>query len=282
MPCLLDPLHRRTNCLPAAPGAVRMSHELPREADRLTAVHDHRVSSVLALPGPRPLVPTRNVVDPEIPSRGIGARNQTRCVEVISLDPNRFVELVLEAEDHAPAIPLPNRARDGYPTPNRRGARHHASDDNGADHGPDSARDQHGPSAAPAELVAVAPCGEFLADGIADPDEHEAFFQLCEADVVGRDPRTCVPEGAFAGFDRLPARLQRGEVPALAAPAHDPQPSLRPVKGEAAPDRELLDGFVPVEVALAEDAGRVHFRRSSGRSSSDSRGRRRDACVPPR
>ena len=123
-----------------------------------------------------------------------------------------------------------------------------------------TAADQVLPAAAAAELVAVAPRRHLRTLRIADAHELEPFLEPRETDLVGGHAQPGGAEGALALLDRLPALLERGEVPALALPAHDPEPALRRVEREPSPDREVLDRLVAAECAAAEQAGAVHVR----------------------
>ncbi len=121
-------------------------------------------------------------------------------------------------------------------------------------------RVRDGPSPSAAELVPVAPGGELAANGRADPDDLELVTDPGEADVVGRNPQPGVPEQALAVFDRLPPLLERGEIPAFAPTAYDPQPAAVPVERDPASDRKRLEDFVMAEGPIAEQTGRVHRR----------------------
>ena len=62
----------------------------------------------------------------------------------------------------------------------------------------------------------------------------------------------------LAGFNSLPARFQRRQVPPVAPPANDPKATLRRVEGKASSNRELFYSFVVAQWTIAEQAGGVH------------------------
>ena len=84
---------------------------------------------------------------------------------------------------------------------------------------------------AAAKLIAVAPRGHLGTQRAADAHELESLTQLREPDVVGRDTDAGLGELALALLDRFPPLLDRRQVPALAAAAHDPEPPFRRVEG---------------------------------------------------
>src|SRR5215217_3942921 len=114
------------------------------------------------------------------------------------------------------------------------------------------------PAPPAAELIAVAPRRHFGPLRRSDPDEIEAVTSSGHADVVGGHAKARLTEQALAFFDRLPSLLERRQVPSLAFPAYDPQPSARGIERQATPDRKLLDRLVGPEVGVTEDARRIH------------------------
>ena len=114
------------------------------------------------------------------------------------------------------------------------------------------------PLSSPPELVTVAPRRELGAHGLADPHERQPFGVPRQADVVGRNANPRVPEDALAVLDRLPALLQRRQVPAFAFPADHPEAPPGGIEGEPAADGEGLDDLVGSQGFPAEHAGFVH------------------------
>ncbi|HMI48840.1 MAG TPA: hypothetical protein VK481_09245, partial [Gemmatimonadaceae bacterium] len=82
--------------------------------------------------------------------------------------------------------------------------------------------------------------------------------ETCEPDLLGRNTKLCFAVGSLAFFDRFPTLFDWREIPTLALPAHDPQPSLGRVECQPSPDGKVLDGFVGAERGVTEEAGRVH------------------------
>ena len=111
---------------------------------------------------------------------------------------------------------------------------------------------------APSELVPITPCGKLGAHGLSDADERQALRVTGKADVVGGHAYAGVPKDPLTHLHRFPAFFERGQIPALALGADNPQPAARGVKGEAAPDREGFDDLVGSEGPAAEHAGFVH------------------------
>jgi hypothetical protein len=94
------------------------------------------------------------------------------------------------------------------------------------------------------DLATVAPGGELTTLRPADTDQLSALADLGEPDVVGGEALRRIVELLLAFLDRLPALVQRRQVPAPAALTDDPQPPLLLVEGEAAADGKILDGLV--------------------------------------
>ncbi len=158
-------------------------------------------------------------------------------------------------------IGVDERRRDSH-----RNAGHGTPDDEGTDGRPTDRRVQQSPLASSPELIAVPPGSELVPERSAHPDELKALGEPREPDIVRRRSETRVVEPPLARLDRLPARIQRREVPPFAAPADDPQTAARGVERETSADRKLLDRLVRSQVVVAVDAGRVHVLASSGRA----------------
>ncbi len=64
---------------------------------------------------------------------------------------------------------------------------------------------------------------------------------------------------AFAVLDGFPPLLDGGEVLPLTPPAHDPEPSLSGVAGQAPPNGEMLDHLVLADAKYYsfKEAGRI-------------------------
>ena len=112
-----------------------------------------------------------------------------------------------------------------------------------------------------AQLIPIPPGGELRTQRLPDSYKFQPLRVARDADVPGRRPRARGAEKPLTLLDRLPPLLERRQVPALALPAHDPEPSLRPVEGEAAPDGEVLDHLIRPEGPGARNAGLVHGLR---------------------
>ena len=110
----------------------------------------------------------------------------------------------------------------------------------------------------PSELVAVSPGRKLARDRAADAYQLRAVTQLRQSHLVGTRPQSRLAKGALARLDRLPALLDGGEVPSLAAATHRPQPPLRCIEGESSPDGHLLDAVVRGEGGGAPGAGGQH------------------------
>jgi hypothetical protein len=67
------------------------------------------------------------------------------------------------------------------------------------------------------------------------------------SDLLGVAP--CVLEQPF---------LEWRQIPTLTVTAHDPEPPLSRVVGEAAADRKMLGRFIPTEIAVRKQARGVH------------------------
>ena len=94
-------------------------------------------------------------------------------------------------------------------------------------------------------------------------------------------PRNC----ALALLDRLPALLERREVPSLALAAHDPQRPFAASNARRRPTGNVLDGLVATEVAVTEQTGRVHRLTPACEAPDGERtraGRRRASARPRR
>src|SRR5262245_34154056 len=138
------------------------------------------------------------------------------------------------------------------------GARRYSAGHYAADGGEPRTGDQHLSPTATTELVAVPPRGEFGSEWFSDAHELSAVTQLGEPDVVRGRAQTRIPIETLRLFDRLPALLERREVPPLALRTHDPQPPLRRVVRQPPSDGKRVEGLVLAERAAAEEASRVH------------------------
>jgi len=65
-------------------------------------------------------------------------------------------------------------------------------------------------------------------------------------------------EDRLALLDRLPALVDRGQVPAPASGTDDPQSSLPGVEGQPPSNGEGLDALIDAEIRMAMQAGGVH------------------------
>jgi hypothetical protein len=125
------------------------------------------------------------------------------------------------------------------------------------------ARDELRVTPTATELGAVAPRRKLRAKGRPDAHQLEPLTQPRQADVVGGGAQSRPAIETLALVDRLPALLERREIPSPATRTDDPQSALRRVEGEPAADREPLDGLVDAEIGLAEEAVVVHRRLSA-------------------
>ncbi len=116
------------------------------------------------------------------------------------------------------------------------------------------------------ESLSVPPRREFGAEGISDPDQLETLGQPGETDVVGGHPDVGPAEVAFALLDRLPAILERGEVPPAAGTADHPEAAPGLVVGDAPTDREVFDLPVGGKGSAAEETGGEQRSRPAGDS----------------
>ena len=108
------------------------------------------------------------------------------------------------------------------------------------------------------ESLAVTPGGEFGALRLADSHQVGAVGHARHADLVGGNPLAAVSEELLRLLDRLPALLERGQIPLGAAGADDPEAALGGVKGEATAHRKALERLVGAEVGLTRDAATEH------------------------
>ncbi len=67
-----------------------------------------------------------------------------------------------------------------------------------------------------AKDVAVAPRRKLGTPGVSDANEVGPVGGPCESNLIGGHTLPTLAKEAFTGFDRLPALLQRGEVPSAA------------------------------------------------------------------
>jgi hypothetical protein len=111
----------------------------------------------------------------------------------------------------------------------------------------------------PRQPSAVPPRRDLRQQRRADANELESAAELRQADVVGRHPEARAAEAALALVDRLPALLERRQVPSPTARAHDPQAPLPRIEREPPPDGERREEVVRAQVRVAEEAGGVHL-----------------------
>jgi hypothetical protein len=116
------------------------------------------------------------------------------------------------------------------------------------------------PKPSRAKPLAVAPRRELGAQRLPDANEVEPLSQGGEADVVGGNAQRRSPECPFALLDRLPALLDRREVPVATLCAHRPQPPSGRIERQPSADGKVLDDVVRAELGVAEEAGGVHGR----------------------
>src|SRR5688572_12124579 len=185
--------------------------------------------------------------------------HQRRLVEVLLPDDDGLlVARHQHLHAHATVLVQVVEVRDDLPRPPSTAgdpAHHGSHDDHPRDGGDADARVDEMTASPAAELIAVSPRGHLGTQRGADAHELQPFAQPGQSDVVGGRAQTRLGEQALALLDRLPALLERGEVPPLAGPAHDPEPPLRRVERKATPYWEMLNDLVLAEVRVAEKAG---------------------------
>ncbi len=108
------------------------------------------------------------------------------------------------------------------------------------------------------ESRAVAPRRDLREQRGSDAHELEPSAKAREPDVVGRHPQTRAAEETLAFVDRLPAFLERREIPPPAPRADHPQPSLLRVVRQPAADGKRRQKVIRAEVGVAEETGGVH------------------------
>jgi hypothetical protein len=141
------------------------------------------------------------------------------------------------------------------PEPAYADADHSATDDDRSECRDAAAGDQHLPATSPTELVAVSPRRELRSEWFADSNQLGSIAHGRESDVVGRHSASRVGVETVGFLDRLPTLFERRQVPALALPADDPQPTLRRVERQAASDGKRLERLIGAERLVAEKTG---------------------------
>ena len=137
-------------------------------------------------------------------------------------------------------------------------AGYRATDDDDDDHDGTTRAVEQRTLATAAELVSVAPRRELRPHGPSDPHELETLRVLRQAHVLRRHANPSVPEEPLAHLHRLPPLLERGEVPALALAADDPETAPLRVEGQPTTHGEVLDHLILTEWAVAEHESLIH------------------------
>jgi hypothetical protein len=109
-----------------------------------------------------------------------------------------------------------------------------------------------------AQQAAIAPGGNLRLEGGTDPDQGEAFGEVGQTDVVGGIADSGGGKAPLAFFDRLPALVERREVPALAGRTDDPEPPLPRVERQPGADGERRQDGVGAEIGVAKEARTIH------------------------
>ncbi len=130
--------------------------------------------------------------------------------------------------------------------------------DSSTDHAQSSRRVRYLAEASAAKLVSVPPCSELGPQGLTDPNELGAVRQPREPDLPSGYTAASAMIVGIGLFDDLPTLLERRQVPPLTAATYDPQAALRRIERDAGSYREVRDHFIAAQIALAEQAGRVH------------------------
>src|SRR5207302_3894270 len=102
------------------------------------------------------------------------------------------------------------------PSAARDDPRHWPEHDEAAYRGNTRRGQQHALPAPAPKLIAVAPRRHLRSQRVTDAHQLETFPQLGETDVVGGDAKARAGEEPLALLDRLPALLERCQIPALA------------------------------------------------------------------
>ena len=109
-----------------------------------------------------------------------------------------------------------------------------------------------------AEVAPIPPRGELRAKRRADANQLQSVGSRARPMLLV-ETRTKVPRyESLALFDRLPALLERREIPAPAVMADDPEPSFVGVEREPTTDRKVLDTLIRAELLRTEQARGVH------------------------
>jgi len=124
-----------------------------------------------------------------------------------------------------------------------------------SDRGPDECSHFH-PSTA--ERRAVTPGCKLRPQ--CSPDSHniEAVADPSQTDVVCREADTCALEELLARFNDFESLFDRGEIPAGALSADDPETSLGWIEGYTDAEWKYLEHLVTSERTSAEHTSRVH------------------------
>ena len=115
------------------------------------------------------------------------------------------------------------------------------------------------------ESRAVAPRRDLGKQRRPDANELESAAELGEADVVGRHAQPGAAEESLGLVDRLPALLERREVPASALRADHPEPPLLRIVRQPTPDGKGRKVVIGAEVEVAEETAGVHAGSGSGK-----------------
>lgn len=111
-----------------------------------------------------------------------------------------------------------------------------------------------GPGPAADQVAAVAPPRLLAQRGLTHPDQLDTG-RLDERDVgCAGQHTTGVALGLLQLFERLPALLERRQVPAVAGWTHGPETGPAGIEGNARPEREVLHRLVGRERAVTENA----------------------------
>src|SRR6185437_3936418 len=110
----------------------------------------------------------------------------------------------------------------------------------------------------PRETRAVSPRRGLGEQRRSDAHELERSAESGETDVVGRHAKPRAAKQSLGVVDRFPALVERCEVPATAAGADDPEPSLSRIERQAPADGEGRQKVVGAEIGVAEETGSVH------------------------
>src|SRR5678815_6103791 len=110
------------------------------------------------------------------------------------------------------------------------------------------------------ESRSVAPRRDLRQQRRSNANELEAAAKARQADVVGGHPEACAAEQPLGLIDRLPALLERREVPSPASGANDPEPTLFRIERQPSANREGRQKVIGGEIRVTKQTGRVHGR----------------------